>query len=769
MKKIFIKYNPYKIETEITVDGKRLAQNSKIGEKTGKEQRLQEYVEELPQLFIDEYNDTDFEVQFHGTLLDYEDLADAFTEAYKQKKLTAKLERIPAKETTDKEVLIDKVFKEIQKGPFDELRDADIKSAFKNAQNSEFEVCTVATMSAGKSTLINAMMGTKLMPSKQEACTAIITRIKDKDISGGDKSWQAEVYDKESKLVGSHKKLTYKTMGVLNSDENVSEIKIIGDIPFVASNDVSLVLIDTPGPNNSRDKNHRKVQSKFLGESSKALVLYIMTPEFGTDDDNALLSRVAESMAIGGKQSKDRFIFVVNKLDDRKKEDGNVDETLERVREYLKLHGIVKPNLFPAAALPALNIRLIESGAEIDEDTLDETEMKVKKLNRNASLHFENYAQLPMSLRATIDQELADAIENKDVNTQALIHTGVKSVEAAIRQYVEKYAKTAKIKNIVNTFDKKMAEVGFFEKIKEEISKNTDDSEKIANQIDNIQEKIKDANSAKDFKDAVAVAVKKVKKVSEEVVDNITEKFQKRITTTIKNNSGSELTVADARYLIDSLESFSKKQELDFEEELDRLIHNSLVAVSNNLFEEYRKKIAALTNELDINELAGIDINPLKLMQGCTDANDLKIEKMVETKDVEDGFKMVEVSRTGITSCFGLTDWFFGKKKERRTQYKTVEYINSDVLVAKYFAPIKKYFYTNGDEAVKYADEQAEKIASQYKMEFNKLDDILTKKLNALKSCAQDKENADKRIVESKIKLEWLASIKNKVESILEI
>ena len=57
-------------------------------------------------------------------MLDYEDLTAVFTEAYERHELTAKFERMPAKETTDKEVLIDDVFKEIQKGPFDELRDS---------------------------------------------------------------------------------------------------------------------------------------------------------------------------------------------------------------------------------------------------------------------------------------------------------------------------------------------------------------------------------------------------------------------------------------------------------------------------------------------------------------------------------------------------------------------------------------------------------------------------------------------------------------------
>ena len=235
MKKVYIKYNPYKLETELTVDGKKLAQNSKIGECIMPGSRLQEWVEDLPRNLIDEYNDTDFDVSFHGTLLDFEDLTEVFTQAFERGELTAKLDRIPAKETSDKEALIDEVFNEIQEGPFNELKDIEIVSAFQHAKSSDFEVCVVATMSAGKSTLINSMLGKKLMPSKQEACTAIITRIK--DIESND-NWQAEVYSKDNRLLETHENLTYSTMERLNSDENVSVIKVAGNIPFVSSEDV---------------------------------------------------------------------------------------------------------------------------------------------------------------------------------------------------------------------------------------------------------------------------------------------------------------------------------------------------------------------------------------------------------------------------------------------------------------------------------------------------------------------------------------------------
>ena len=273
MKKVYLKYNPYTLVTELTVEGMQPADNSRISVQNLQGRRLQEWVEDLPEILVDEYNDTDFEITFHGTLLDFDDLQEVFAEACNSQPMTARLKRIPAKETSDKEVLIDDVFQKIQNGPFDELRSQDIINAFEHAKSSDFEVCVVATMSAGKSTLINSMLGSQLMPSKQEACTAIITRIKDVEDMA---TWQAEVYDKDNRLMESHNNLTYQTMERLNSDEKVSTIRINGDIPFVKAEDVSLVLIDTPGPNNSRDPEHKRVQSEFLNKSCKSLVLYIM-------------------------------------------------------------------------------------------------------------------------------------------------------------------------------------------------------------------------------------------------------------------------------------------------------------------------------------------------------------------------------------------------------------------------------------------------------------------------------------------------------------
>lgn len=763
MKEVFIKYNPYKLETEITVDGKGLAQNSRLGEAAAPGSRLQEWVEELPEFLVDEYNDTAFNIVFHGTLLDYEDLTDVFSRAYDKGTVTeANIERKPAKETSDKEVLIDDVFQEIQEGPFDELRDADILSAFEHAKSSDFEVCVVATMSAGKSTLINAMLGNKLMPSKLEACTAIITRIKDS--LDGMEHWEAEVYDKNGQHIESHSNLTLETMDRLNSNEQVSEIRVNGDIPFVSSEDVSLVLVDTPGPNNSRDPNHKKVQSDFLSKSSKSLVLYIMTGEFGSDDDNLLLQRVAESMSVGGKQSKDRFIFVVNKVDDRRKEDGDTEQTLNKIRTYLKSHGIERPNLFPAAALPALNIRLMQNGATLDEDTQDETDLKVKKLNRNGTLHCEEYAPLPASIRGQINDQLAKAQGNDEA--EALIHTGVVSIEAAIRQYVLKYAKTAKIKNIVDTFIHKLDEVGCFEKTKNELAKNQDESDRIVAQIDSIQKKIEDGKSAKSFKGNVDDAIIKVNDASSGIVEQIIKQYVVKLRKRLDRIRGRELGVDEAIEWTESFERYARDLEPDFEDELGNLISKNLTDTCTELIKRYRERLASYAEDSNNIGLTSISINPFQLMAGSRFSIDgININNLVQNKQVEDGQEWVKNS-----SKKWYKPWtWFQESGYYRTKYTTVKYVKADELAQELFSPIETGLWDCGEDARKFALKESKKIGESFKKEFDRLDKDLKDKLNQLKSYATDQKQAEARIAETERRLKWLEEIKAKVESILEI
>lgn len=150
MKKIFIKYNPYMLKTEIIVDEKQINQDSLLCKYIHSKIYIQEWLEELPHILVKEYGDMDFDVVFYGTWQDFEDLKEVFAQECEQEKITARLRRIPAKEVTDIEKLLDGILRKMQNALFDELRDIGNTKTFQYTNSKEFEVYIVSTLSAGK-------------------------------------------------------------------------------------------------------------------------------------------------------------------------------------------------------------------------------------------------------------------------------------------------------------------------------------------------------------------------------------------------------------------------------------------------------------------------------------------------------------------------------------------------------------------------------------------------------------------------------------------
>ena len=762
MREIFIKYNPYKVETEIKIDGKDVKKNSalNVGDK-----RLQEWIEDLPQILVDECNTKDFKITFHGTILDYEDLLSVANEA-KNKDFTIECEHIPAKEVKDKEGSIEEIFKDIQNGPFDELKQPDVIKAFETAKSSDFPVNVIATMSAGKSTLINALLRKKLMPAKQEACTATITEIKDND----SQFFRANIYDQNGDLLEVQPELTLPIMQTLNSNPEISLISAEGNIPFVSAEEVSLVLVDTPGPNNSRSDAHRKATFRALSESSKTLVLYILNAtQLAVNDDNNLLNNVAESMKVGGKQSKDRFIFVVNKLDEFKRGEDCVIESIEKVKNYLEDKGIKNPNIFPASALTALDIRTILNDFdmltcmdEIDDTDILEVVTKVKKINRDQNLHLEEYAPLTPSIRGEISGMLANAKEAKDSKQEALVHTGIIPIEAAIRMYVEKYAKTAKVKNIVDTFDKKLESAKSFENTKQEIAANQDKQKEIIAQIDSIKAKLKSGEEAKKFKEKIMKI--NYQKEIDEIVYGINKEAQSKISTHLSNRE-LHLSKRDAKSFCEASVIFADNLQADLQVKLEDVITLYIGKNAQELLEQYKQRILDLAQDVKVG---AINIDPFQLLKGeisSTTNVDSLVAKSLKVETVKVGQKWINNDNK---KWYKFWTWF-----DEKGYYEDImedrEYIDANELAKKFFAPLQNQLLKNGDNAIKYANEQAALIKKAFEEKFDELDNVLNMKLVELEECATDSLNVEKIIEKANNRLNWLKNIQTRIQTILDI
>lgn len=754
MREVFIKYNPYKVETTITVDGEAPRENSKLN---CADRRLQEWIEELPEILFEEYSSLDFKVTFHGTTPDYEDVEIMAKDAAKQG-IRIVTEHIPAKEVSKKESAIDEIFEEIQNGPFEELKQPDVIRAFNLARSSDFEVNVVATMSAGKSTLINSLLCQKLMPAKQEACTATITEIKDNDQA----CFSADVYNKNGDYIESYPNLDYQIMQSLNSNPEVSKIYVKGDIPFVDAEDVSLILVDTPGPNNSRDPEHKAATYRMLSESSKAVVLYILNAtQLAVNDDYTLLKTVAESMKVGGKQSRDRFIFVVNKLDDFKRGEDSVTSAIEKVRDYLKDNGIENPNIYPASALTALNIRtILAESDDDDDDEVYEAKGKVRKFNRNEEMHFERIAPLTPSSRLQLEKRLSEAKDAGNVNEEALIHSGIVPIELAIKMYVKKYAKTAKIKNIVDTFSKRLESARSFEITKQKIAENQEKHEIIIENIELIKRKLDSGEEAKKFRRRIDRINfdKEIQDLAKVVLLDSQAKITKYLT---EPNIKTNITVAEQK--CKEYSRFANSLQAKFKVKLENLISDHIQKNVDHLLEEYKTKIAELIQDVNLED---INIDPFELMKGniLSDSKAL-IHDLTRRESVKVGEEWVKNTSKRLYKPW---TWFqpSGRWKDI---YEDREYVNSKVLAERFFAPVQEILYENTNNAVEYAKAQTEIIKSAFKEKFNELDEVLKLKIQELEDCAKEEKDIERTIKETESKLEWLERIQVKINSILDI
>ena len=275
------------------------------------------------------------------------------------------------------------------------------------------EVFVMATISSGKSTLINALLSKKLLPSSNEACTATITKV----INTNQENYSAKAYSEKRKLLYKEYNISYEKMKEWNNNEKISEIEIHGVIPFVnKERTLNLTLIDTPGPNNSQNIEHQKILERHLENiNENTMILYVLNAtQVGIIDDSNLLDKLIKNV---GNNTKN-IIFALNKLDCFN-EDDDILETIIQVYEYLEKKGVKKPNIFPVAALPALAIRSEPQSIKQKQ----KRDYFIDIMNIDENLHLEKY-----SIKENKDFEL----NNMSYEEKAFFHTGLHILENRI-------------------------------------------------------------------------------------------------------------------------------------------------------------------------------------------------------------------------------------------------------------------------------------------------------------------------------------------------
>lgn len=199
-------------------------------------------------------------------------------------------------------------------------------------------VMVTATMSAGKSTFINALVGKYICLSQNMACTSKIHSIVNKAFEDG----YAYEYDHDLVLTAGKEEL-------LNDNElNTSDRIVVGTKITGELSNERIIINDSPGVNYSENQEHKIITEKLIKRKNYNLLIYIMNAtQLGTNDEEVHLEYVKKTIG------RTPILFVVNKIDTFNTEEENIIETVKRQNEYLKKKGFKNPIVCPVSAKAA--------------------------------------------------------------------------------------------------------------------------------------------------------------------------------------------------------------------------------------------------------------------------------------------------------------------------------------------------------------------------------------------------------------------------------
>lgn len=466
---IFLSHNPFLIETSITIDGKKLDSDHQLSEILS--ERLQKWSDNIFNLIEEYLNYPDhINLNFKGLKSDFDEIEQA-AEVYKSKKNVEVELKFESIDDADERLRkIDALIDDVKKGKLngaltrDELEELIIN--FGKAIDPKFNINVIATVSSGKSTVINSMLGTDLLPALNRATTATIVRFHDTPEQMG---FVGKSFNKSGEQVYGCQAVTAETIKNWNDEGNeiegldrkTSEIHLYGKIPYIKKHPyLQVVFVDTPGPNNSQNEEHGKKTIEAIREDEdQSMILYVLNAtQLAITDDKLLLESVKEKIFETGnaKQSKDRVVFLINKIDDIDSDKESIESIVNQVKKYLETgkYPISNPVIIPVSAKCTFIKRKLDNKEPLTDHEKDQMDNYLKRFNRPAN-HLLNYMMgISPSVKWQVNSMIEEAEKTKDKYRLASIHSGIPVLECVINEYLEKYALLRKINTMYSNMQK---------------------------------------------------------------------------------------------------------------------------------------------------------------------------------------------------------------------------------------------------------------------------------------------------------------------------
>ena len=342
---------------------------------------------------------------------------------------------------------------------------------YTDVSNDVIPVCVLGNYSSGKSTFINSLIGSEILPSGAEPLTAKIYKMKQSlyedrasiilkydeksmKLKFDDNGFRFSMATNENALskklaeeLGALKDtaialLVNKALEIINGfDTGIGEGKISDtieiEVPFVSGlwgeYKGQFVIFDTPGSNSASNKSHSELLREALGGFSNGLPLYLSEFDKLDSTDNESLYREIEKL----EELDDRFTMViVNKADAAGLEIGGFTKEKEAciLGETIPKH-LYKSGIYFVSSVVGLGSK---NGGEFFDDHYAELfdEKKSKFSDKNSRFYKTLYQYNIMP-----EQMKKRAVSLAEDNDNLLwANSGLLTIEREIQIFAVKYS-----------------------------------------------------------------------------------------------------------------------------------------------------------------------------------------------------------------------------------------------------------------------------------------------------------------------------------------
>jgi predicted GTPase len=735
--KIEITYNSYTYKFDIKSDDK-----SFNNEKTGKQSKqiikenAKNRIEKWFEIFLvklgEDYGRPDLEITFTSIQYECNNVQEVVSKICLNKNYNWKIILNPIV-IEDKNVLkeihilINDMLVNKEDTLYQQLEGKQIISKIEEINKHEVSVVVIAPMSAGKSTLINALIGKDLLPSQNKATTATICKIKDID---GKEGFDAVIKNSKGEILNSKQNIDSTYIEGYNNQGNSDDIEIFieGDIKNIDSSDLKLVLVDTPGPNNSQNIRHKQVTRNYIEAKKNSLILYVLNAtQMRTDDDKSILDLISKLFKEeNGSKANERIIFVLNRIDDFKKGDGDLNNIIDECKEYLSGFNIIKPKIFPISAQLA-KLTLLNESEVLDEEDIDQLEFLAKTMKRKDTIQIS-----PISQK---QKEILYEESKNDKYKASLHYSGLTALQIYINDYVNNtqkievaseliYALKPALENVIIEHNKA------YNSSEEEIRKCSEDLEKIVPFVSEEYQDIKKKLSNRI--NNISADNEKLKMLKLEVNKSFSD-IMSKLKNTVKKQQ--------AVYLLEE----AKKNAID----LGLRLKTTIEVENDFLFKEIKSEIEGVI-ETSFKQL----IANAKLSDQNTNMLNNHIQININSsvdKSIYMHEEVIKTNEVSDSSWYNPFSWGTTKKVDILGY---VEYVDLPRIYNSEFAPLRGNLH-----------KKIEEVISSYKLSVENIKKEGLTKIGEIEKNLKEKINQEKMI---KTQIELSESVKKQKMKDLE-